>query len=174
MIILFSGVPATGKTALARAVAQHYQLPILTRDALNQFLYMRELISENTIDSYLLMLELATQFADVGTGVVLEGVFPRAEFRQTARTIATQHNMPFYAIQCIMSDHDLWKKRWQARRDAGSQSHWMTFTWDDVLQIKSRFEAWDTANVVTVDAINSIDSNLARILAHINNSQTTL
>lgn len=167
MLILFSGVPGSGKSSLALAVARHYQIPLYGRDILSQFLYQRHLITDNTIDSYLLMFTLAEQNMRLGIGAILDGTYPKREFRQQAQALADSYDMPFKAVWCKISDRNLWRERWHQRQQAGSSSHWMDFTWNDVLAIERRFEAWEGKQALVVDAVQPFDENFKRVLAYV-------
>lgn len=175
MIVLFSGLPGTGKSTLANAVSKTYKFPLLARDSLQKFLYEREFIAGNTIDGYLLMLHLAEQFAACDVGVILDGTFPRHEFRAAAHKIATEHNLAFAAIHCVTSDRAVWRERWHTRKATGtSPSHWIDFTWDDVLRIEQSFEPWEQHSVLTLDAIQPVSANLDRLWEYLDTQQTTL
>ncbi len=160
LLFFFSGAPGCGKTALANSIAQQYKIPLFCRDHIQGFLFRRNLITTNTIDGYLWILEQAKMQLSLGVGCVLDAVFPRQEFRDVAIRYAQEHNAIFIPIYCYCSDKNLWKSRWMERATTAHESHYMTFTWDDVERIETQFELWEHPNLIQLDAVKSYEENL--------------
>jgi predicted kinase len=164
-LILFSGLPGTGKTRISQALASHLKIPLFTKDRLQSRLRIQGLREENTIDGYLLILDLAEQQLALGISTILDGVFPFTEFRQKASQIATQHKALFRPIYCYCSDIELWKERITAREQ--NVPDWTPVGWDEVKRIQPEFLAWKKNTALPLDAADDFDQNLSKATAWI-------
>ncbi|GAB5491644.1 MAG: AAA family ATPase [Phototrophicaceae bacterium] len=172
MLILFSGVPCSGKSTLAMLTAEHLKTPCFVRDNLQEFLFKQGLVETNTVDGYHLLLKLAKEQLKLDVSVVLDGVFGKQGFRDEARQIAEQYNLEFKPIHCHISNQTVWKNRWHHRQSIHTVSHWMNPTWDDVLRIENNFQVWETADILSLDAINPVEQNFQLIKDYLNKNHT--
>lgn len=161
-LILFSGLPGSGKTTLARRLAQQLQLPVLAKDRIQAALRAHGLAERATADGYHLMLDLADEQLALGVGVILEAVFPLPGFRDAARQLARQHGAGFRAIYCYCSDEEVWRQRITGRQQL--VPHWTPVGWDDVERLRPSFQPWDPQEALFVDSLNEVEENLVRVL----------
>ena len=92
-LILVSGLPASGKTTLARLLAARYRLPLLAKDAIKETL----LDAAGTVDaarsralsdlSFRLLFAQLRQLADAGIDTVVEGNFRAGEHEGPLRAL---------------------------------------------------------------------------------------
>jgi predicted kinase len=163
LLVLISGLPGTGKTTLARAIACDLGLPILAKDRIQSALRRHGLAGRATVDGYLLMLDLADEQLAVGIGVVLDAVFPFLGFRAAARKLAVRYNGRFRPIYCWCSDPQLWQERLVQRR--ALVPDWTPVGWAEVRRLQDIFEPWDPEEALFLDAARSLKTNLALTLA---------
>lgn len=166
-LFFFSGPPGGGKTTFATHLAQYYKIPLFSRDHIQSFLYQRNLINGSTLDGYYWLLSQAEFQLNLGVSCILDAVFPKHEFRQTAAQIADKYGATFYPIHCYCSDQTLWKSRWHQRASADDGAHWMEFKWADVERIAAYFEAWDHPNLIQIDSAQDHADNINALLSMI-------
>lgn len=166
-LFMFSGPPGGGKTTLATHLARHFKIPLFSRDHIQGFLHQRNLIESNTIDGYYWLLSQAEFQLKLGVSCILDAVFPKHGFRQTAVQIADKYGATFYPIYCYCSDKALWNNRWHQRSCEGDGAHWMEFKWADVERIAAHFETWDHPQLIQIDSAQNHVDNVAALLAMI-------
>jgi 2-C-methyl-D-erythritol 4-phosphate cytidylyltransferase len=162
VLILLSGLPGAGKTALARAIAERLRVPLLTKDRIQSALRTRGLAGRTTADGYHLMFDLAGEQLSLGVSVVLDAVFPFQEFRLLVRNIASQHGARFCPIYCFCSDWSVWRERMTGR--CSYVPDWTPVGWAEVKRMREVFEPWDPETTLFVDSLSPIEDNIALAL----------
>jgi predicted kinase len=169
-LVLFSGLPGTGKTSLAQQVARQLAVPLFAKDRIQSALRVRGLADRETVDGYYLLFDLADEQLGLGISVVLDAVFPREGFRRLARDMASRHSAKFYPIHCYCSDEGIWLKRMKKRQQY--VPNWTPVGWDEVKRIQTGYEPWEPEGVLFVDAISLFEENLARVLRWIRGAES--
>jgi predicted kinase len=165
VLALISGMPGTGKTALARRIVRALHIPVFAKDRIQSALRMRGLTGRATADGYHLMFDLADEQLSLGLGVVLDAVFPLAEFRLVARDIARRHRVRFRPIYCYCSDESVWRERVGGRRQF--VPNWTPVGWAEVERLREIYEPWEPETALFLDALNPVQENLALALGWI-------
>ena len=162
-LILFSGLPGTGKTSLSQALAAHFHYPLFTKDRLQSRLRAQGLAERSSVDGYLLILDLAEQQLALGVSAILDGVFPFEGFRFRAQQVASQHQATFFPIYCHCSDTVLWKLRLEKREQ--NVPDWTPVGWDEVQRIQPEFLSWEEKTTLFLDAVEDFHLNLSKVIA---------
>jgi len=161
-LVLFSGLPGVGKTALARRVARHLHIPLFAKDRIQSALRVRGLADRKTPDGYHLMFDLADEQLSLGVSVVLDAVFPMEGFRSAARDIALRNNANFRPIYCYCSDQSVWRERMKGREQY--VLNWTPVGWEAVERLQAMYEPWDPETTLFVDSLNNFEDNLVLVV----------
>ena len=137
ILILFSGLPGSGKTTLAAKTAAYFHLPLFAKDRFQSSLLKNHLAERSTADGYHFMFDQTDQQLSLGVSVVLDAVFPLPGFRARVKEIAAQYNAVFLPVYCYCSSNSIWENRMQKRSQLVPD--WTPVGWEEVLRLKNIF-----------------------------------
>jgi len=164
-LIIFSGLPGTGKTTLSRKLAAHTQKPLLAIDTLfeipENMLACADPFWESLI--HILLAFTEDQLA-LGLSVIVDSVF-MGEDREQARQLAIKHKADFKAIHAFNSDERMWEKRLTARQLQYPEIEMAS--WASVQEQRKDFWPWDENNALFADSADPVEVNFAKILAYL-------
>lgn len=165
-LILFSGLPATGKSSLAQQIASEFGYPMFNKDHFESILYNNKLTEGRSVHGYHLLLKTAELQLSLGLSVVLDAVFPLIGFREHVQEMVKQYRAKLYIIHTYCSDEKLHQHRLTNR---SSQVPWTDVDWERVQDIRASYTKWQEDEILSIDAINSLDDNLQAALDYIRN-----
>jgi len=167
-LIIFSGLPGTGKTTLARPLAERLRVPLLRVDDLFAAIPPQMLARADSMWDELVAILLAlVEFQlEVGLSVVVDSVFMGAD-RADAQRLVEKHGADFRPIYTYLSDRTIWKQRVDQRvLEAPPEDE--VATWERI-QIQQRdFWPWEPGSALFVDGIEPIEQNWTKVLAYLN------
>jgi predicted kinase len=166
-LILFTGMPGSGKTTLARMVARRLKVPVFAKDRVQRVLRDHHLAPENSGDGYYIILDIADELLSLGLSVMLDATFPLDHFRMVASDIAARYKANFCAIYCYCSDEKVWQSRMVDR--VHYVPGWKPVGWSDVLRMKEYYQPWND-NALFVDSMNPPEINIPLVLDYIQNT----
>lgn len=165
-LIVFSGLPACGKSAVAEAVAATLGIPVFSKDWVEAPILRSGAASGEELGAlgYELLTTLARRQLSFGQSAILDSVASRISIRTVWRELATEHNADWYVIECICSDEAVHRARLANRLRAIGD--WPTLEWADVERARRYFEPWSEEHVV-LEALHPFSSNVARAIAYV-------
>jgi len=143
MLVVFAGLPGTGKTTLARALAEERGAVFLRIDTIEQALR-----SAGNADvgpaGYLVAYALAADNLRLGRHVVADCVNPLSVTRDSWRNLAAAEACPIVEIEVICSNRKEHRRRVETRLAEEPALAWPS--WRDVLE--REYEPWDRPRLV--------------------------
>ena len=163
-MIVFSGLPGTGKSRLAEALGKALGIPVFAKDWLEAALIRSELIASNPSKplgsaGYQLLTTLAERQLTLGQSVILDSVASTQSIRKAWRELAEQYQAEYRVIECICSDESLHRLRLKER-----QRHipgWHELEWSEVERVKGYYVPWEGEHLV-LDMANSFIDNFLK------------
>ena len=167
-VVSISGVQGTGKTTLARALAQRMDAVLVSRDPLMAVLLEGGLpvagLKRPTVKAvpqlgYELQSAVLREQIDIGRSVVLECV-AEPSVRDGWRRIAEEHSASFAAVETTCSDPDIHRSRFDERGTAAvGDSH---LRWENVERTRRWYRPHPDACFVA-DSMHPLADNVAAI-----------
>ena len=150
-MIIFSGLPGTGKSTLAEAVGKALGIPVFARDWLEATL-LRSGFKPTRKDKllgfagYELMTILAERQLMLGQSVILDSVAATQTIRSTWYQLAEQYKASWRVIECICSDESLHRSRLKERKR--NIPGWHELEWSEVKGVKEYYSTWEGERLI--------------------------
>ena len=169
MLIVFAGLPGTGKTTLTKRIAAELPATLLRVDAIEAAV-VRSGTARHPVNEvgYLVMYDIAAGNLAIGGNVVIDAVNSVTEARDLWVRLAREQDVPLRTVEVVLADTEEHRRRVEQRKGDLVAGH--TPTWQQVLD--REYEPWDEAKHgprLVVDAGDSAAA-LDRIRAHLNES----
>ena len=164
MLIVFSGLPGTGKTTLAKALATHLEATYLRIDSIEQALRDSGALGQNIGSSgYQVANAIALDNLKAGRRVIAGCVNPVAESREAWAATATQAGCPLLNVQIICSDRYQHRQRVESR--VSDVPGLVVPDWQSVMA--HAYEPWPHAPLTLDTARLPVDAALALLVEHV-------
>jgi len=162
MLIVLSGLPATGKTAIATAVARELGAVLLSVDPIDSALANAGARETGVpgLASYAVVGAMAEQNLAIGATVVVDAVNAVGQAKTFWIELARVRDARLLAVEAIVSDDALHRERLAGRIRALSIAE---PTWEAVTLRRDEWVAWPFAPLV-VDGVEPLEVNVARVL----------
>jgi predicted kinase len=160
VLIVFGGLPGTGKTTLARLAAREYRAVYLRIDTIEQALRASgALAGEVGGAGYIVAYALAEANLRLGQTVVADSVNPLALTRDAWRQAASNAQSRIVEIEMVCSDLAEHRRRVETR--TVDVAGLVLPTWEAVQQ--REYEEWDRPRLVLDTAGRTIDDVFAEL-----------
>jgi adenylylsulfate kinase len=170
MLIVMAGLPGTGKSTLARRLAQELPALVLDKDAVRAALFPPSEIEYSTPQDDLcveIMLQVARYLLlkDADRHVIIDGrTFSRAYQVEAVRAYARELDIGCAWLECVCSDA---VARERLDRDVARGTHPASNrTYQMYLSVKAKAEPIAEPKLV-IDTEGDLDAAVAECLAHI-------
>lgn len=159
-LVIFSGLPGTGKSTLANRLARELRWPLLRIDDVVQT--VPEEAGTDFWDSQItILLGLAEAQLELGLDVIVDSVFMNMD-RHHAQAIAQAQAARFRPIHTFVSDEQVWEARVTAR--VSELNHPDVSTWDQIQHQRKGFRQWQPGTALFVDGVDSVENNYIKVL----------
>lgn len=160
MLLIFGGLPASGKSTISKRVACELHAAYVRVDTIEQTLTD---LGFNRVHSegYELAYKIASENLSLGMAVVADSVNSIEITRNAWRTIGEMAKVPVLEIEIVCSDQEKHKRRVETRVVDIEQS--TRVTWNDVLT--RDYEPWLQADILIDTADSSPEQSVEKTLS---------
>lgn len=162
MLVVMMGLPGTGKSAIAVAVAKAIGAPVFSVDPLEATLIRAGITREQRSGyaAYDLALMLARSQLELGQSAVIDAANYLEIARAWWRDLAAEFAVPRPVIECVCSDPEVHKRRIESRH-RNILGFIYEPSWADVETRRTESEPCDEDRLV-LDAVRPLAENAQR------------
>lgn len=170
MLVIFSGLPGTGKSTLADKLARELRWPLLRiDDVVGEVPENPDVAFWDSKVAILLGLT-ETQLA-LGLSVIVESVFMNMD-RNHAQELARKYHAGFRPVYVFVSDDKVWEQRLATRHDEMNNRE--VATWERIQHQRERFRTWEPDTALFIDSLDAFDRNYESVLDFVTKEQVNL
>ncbi|QPC43378.1 AAA family ATPase [Kaustia mangrovi] len=161
MMIVFAGLPGTGKSTIAARLAEYIGAVYLRIDSIEAAIRTAGGLAPRASigpEGYLVAYRLAADNLALGLTVIADSVNPIALTRDAYRAVAREQGVSLLEVEVVCSDEAEHRRRFDTRRASRPQSP----SWADV---RSReYETWDRPRLVIDTAERPVADSVGAIV----------
>lgn len=162
MLVVFGGLPGTGKTTLATALALRQRASYVRVDAIESALVTTGLVADQASvgpAGYVVANRVALSCLRAGLDVVVDAVNPVEVARQGWRELGAEVGAEVLFVEVVCSDRE--RHRRQVERRASDLPDWDVPDWQAV--VSRDYEPWQGERLVIDNVDDDTEAHLALI-----------
>lgn len=166
MLVVLSGLPGSGKSALADELGRRLPATVLSVDPIEAAIWRCGITPsfETGVAAYEVAAVLAEHQLGLGLSVIADAVNSLEVAREMWRRAAHNAVVPARVVNIVCSDAEVHRRRLLNRVRA--IDGFPEPTWDDVLARQDEWEEWREDHLV-VDSLEPMGANVERALAYV-------
>jgi predicted kinase len=170
MLLILSGLPATGKTTIARELARRLGAVHIRIDSIEQAIRNSGVV-QNPIDDagYRVGYAVAEDNLRLGLTVIADSVNPLHLTRAAWRAAAARAERPSVEVEIVCTDPDEHRRRVEARV-ADLPGHTLP-AWTDV--VGREYQPWDREPIRIDTATTAVEHAVAILSSHLERTGAT-
>ena len=168
-LIVLSGLPGTGKSAVADGLGRALEQPVLSVDPIESAILRAgiERRFETGLAAYVVVEELADRSLANGLDAIVDAVNSVDDARDMWRELAQRHGVPLLIIECTVTDLAVHASRLAGRNRGLALPE---PTWASVERRRREWTSWPEPHL-TLDATDPIEDNVAKALDFVESRQ---
>jgi len=161
MLIVLGGLPATGKTTIARLLSRRIRATHVRIDTIEQALRSSgSLTGDVGAAGYIVAHALAEDMLKLGQVVIADCVNPMAATREAWRSIAARADVPIMEVELIRSDAADHRRHVEMR--VPDVAGLPALTWDAVTS--RPYEPWDRPHVIVDTSGRTAEQSVTEVV----------
>jgi predicted kinase len=164
VLIVLSGLPATGKSAIADRLGRAIGAPVVSVDPIEDALLRSGIAPDQPtgLAAYVVAATIAEETLALDQSVIVDAVNGVAEAKAWWRDLAHRAGVPLVVIETVCSDPELQRNR-LASRDRGLAA-FAEPSWEAVVRRRDEWADWTEERLV-LDAVRPLEANVALAMA---------
>lgn len=162
MLVIFGGLPGSGKTTIARALAKRLGGVHVRLDTIEQALRNSGMLKADVGPAgYMAAYGVAGDNLKLGRTVIADTVNPISATREAWRQVAQRAGVPAIEVEVICSDRTEHRRRVETR-ETDIEGH-VNPTWDEV--VTRSYDNWSPGPIVVDTAYKAVDEIITELVA---------
>ncbi len=169
MLIVVSGLPGAGKSALADALGGVIAAPVLSVDPVEAAMWTAGIdrAQPTGLAAYVVADVITRRILALGQTVIVDAVNGVSPAQAQWQAVAADLDVPLRVIEVVCSDEETHRARLASR--VRNIIGFPEPTWADVVAVRDGWDNWPDEHLV-LDSVHDLSTNVACARAYLNSS----